>query len=649
MRTSPSFRTRLALLAGAFAAALGSGAVAVPRAEAATSIPRPGLGLERSPTAAVAAKLVPQQGATYGTTPPASVDLTQWAVPVGNQGQVGSCVSWTVGYAISGWFARRDGKAGTPYAPLFLYNQLTNYAGGASVGTTFYGNLSLEQSGGIVPLADFGGTNYLTSYRPTDAEKTLATNYRITDWATLYYNLSQSAASGQALIKQALADEKPVALGIKVYQNFYGVNAANPYYNAVSGSFLGRHAVAVLGYDSYGVKIQNSWGTSWGDGGFAWLSWNFLATQSEEAYVVNGFTAPATGDSPVISSLSASSGPWSGGTVTITGTGFTGASVMFGSKPSPSVTVNSATSITAQVPAAAAGTVDVRVSTLAGGRSNAVSYTYTSAAPTITSITPSSGSSAGGTTVTIAGTNLAQLSGSAYSVTVGGRPATSVTVASDGLSLTAVTPAGTIGAASVVVTNAGGTSAAGTYTYNWPVNPELTLTTPKLTTIKPGKLSLTGTIRLPSGTAVGKTAVALQSRPKGSTGDYTTVASATSNNGGKVSFSMAATASAEFRLSAAGGITSSSLVITVQPPPTVSSMSSTTGVAAGGQTITINGANLAGARVTVGGTPAGSVTVADDGASLTFVVPSKAPGKAKVIVVTATGKVTAGTYIITAV
>lgn len=645
MRSSPSIRTRFALLVGAIAASLGGGALVAPQVGAAT--PRYPLGLERSPVSAVAPRLVPEQAPTYAAVPPASVDLTQWAVPVGNQGQVGSCVSWTVGYTISGWFARRDGRAGQPYAPLYLYNQLTNYAGGATVGTSFYGNLSLEQSGGIPPKADFGGTDYLTSYRPTTTERATAANYKIADWATLYYSQSQSAASGQALIKQALADEKPVALGIKVYSNFYSVSSANSgRYDAIGGSFLGRHAVAVLGYDSFGVRIQNSWGTGWGDGGFAWLSWNFLATQSEEAYVVNGFTAPAAGTAPVISSLSATSGPWSGGSITITGTDLTGASVMFGTKPSPSVTVNSDTSVTAQVPVATAGAVDVRVSTPTGGRSNALSYTYGTAAPTITSITPSSGAAAGGTTITVAGTNLAQLSGSAYTVTVGGRPATNVTVAADGASFTAVTPSGAIGAANVVVTNAGGTSAAGTYTYNWTVEPTLTLSTPKLTTIKPGKLALTGTIKLPSGTAVAKTAVSLQSRPKGTSGAYTTVATATSNPSGKIAFSLAATSSSEFRLSAAGGITSASLVVTVQPPPTVSSMSSTLGTTSGGQTVIVQGANFGGAKVTVGGTPASSVTVADDGASLTFVAPARSPGKAKVVVVTATGKVTAGSYVI---
>jgi hypothetical protein len=71
---------------------------------------------------------------------------------------------------------------------------------------------------------------------------------------------------------------------------------------------------------------------------------------------------------PAISSLGPAAGDPAGGTkVTISGTDFTGASaVSFGAAPAAAFTVNSETQITAFTPAAAAGTVDVRVTTPAG-------------------------------------------------------------------------------------------------------------------------------------------------------------------------------------------------------------------------------------------------------------------------------------------
>jgi formylglycine-generating enzyme required for sulfatase activity len=84
--------------------------------------------------------------------------------------------------------------------------------------------------------------------------------------------------------------------------------------------------------------------------------------------------------------------------------------------------------------------------------------------PTITSITPISGSTAGGTPITITGWDLT----GATSVTVGGVAATSVVVVSS-TSVTAVTPAGTVGAKSVAVTTPSGTaSLASAFTYLLP-------------------------------------------------------------------------------------------------------------------------------------------------------------------------------------
>ena len=78
-------------------------------------------------------------------------------------------------------------------------------------------------------------------------------------------------------------------------------------------------------------------------------------------------------------------------------------------------------------------------------------------------MSPSQSSSFGVTPITITGANLT----GATSVTVGGVAATSVVVVSS-TSITAVTPAGTVGAKSVEVTTPSGTaSAADAFTYVW--------------------------------------------------------------------------------------------------------------------------------------------------------------------------------------
>jgi hypothetical protein len=84
--------------------------------------------------------------------------------------------------------------------------------------------------------------------------------------------------------------------------------------------------------------------------------------------------------------------------------------------------------------------------------------------PTVTSIVPASGSTAGGTAVTITGTDFTGATG----VTIGGAAATSVVVV-DATTITAITPAGSAGTASVLVTTPYGTNSANTlYTYGQP-------------------------------------------------------------------------------------------------------------------------------------------------------------------------------------
>src|SRR5258705_7974217 len=86
-----------------------------------------------------------------------------------------------------------------------------------------------------------------------------------------------------------------------------------------------------------------------------------------------------------------------------------------------------------------------------------------SSAPTFTLITPSSGISIGGTAITVGGTGFIV---SSSTVSIGGINCTSVVVTS-GTTLTAVTPAGAVGAAAVQVWTSNGTSAvsSGAFTY----------------------------------------------------------------------------------------------------------------------------------------------------------------------------------------
>ena len=98
-----------------------------------------------------------------------------------------------------------------------------------------------------------------------------------------------------------------------------------------------------------------------------------------------------------------------------------------------------------------------------------ITVTYTVPAPTVTSCSPNNGTTAGGTSVTITGTNF--FSGT-ITVTFGGSSATGVSFVNS-TTITCTTPAHAAGAVNVVVTNPDSQTGTGTnaYTYNSPTSP----------------------------------------------------------------------------------------------------------------------------------------------------------------------------------
>src|SRR6185369_5024705 len=156
------------------------------------------------------------------------------------------------------------------------------------------------------------------------------------------------------------------------------------------------------------------------------------------------FFGPTPNTAPNVDSITPASGP-SGTAVTISGTGFaTGATVKFGNTTA-SATVVGSTTINAVSPTHSSGPVNIVV-TNPGGQSGTLTngFVYASApAPSVSGITPNSGTTAGGTAVTINGSNFV----SGATVTIGGA-ATNVSVVNS-TTINATTPAHAAGAVNV--------------------------------------------------------------------------------------------------------------------------------------------------------------------------------------------------------
>src|SRR5262249_41317928 len=144
-----------------------------------------------------------------------------------------------------------------------------------------------------------------------------------------------------------------------------------------------------------------------------------------------------------------------GDVVTISGVNFTGVTTVSFGADAALFTFNSDTQISATSPAGT-GTVDVTVVTPAGtSPTGAVDqFTYTPPAPQVTSVSPTTGSSAGGDQVVIAGSDFTGVTAVSF-----GASAALFNFDSD-VQITATSPAGT-GSVDVTVTTPGGVLATG--------------------------------------------------------------------------------------------------------------------------------------------------------------------------------------------
>ena len=205
-----------------------------------------------------------------------------------------------------------------------------------------------------------------------------------------------------------------------------------------SRQFVANFAAQPAG--SYTVKSQ----IRLGDG--------TLLTEHSATFTIQA--SNGTGAAPTISSFTPASGA-AGTQVTITGTGFTGATGVGFGGIAASYNINSDAQITATVSNGATGAVTV---TGPGGTATSSgTFTYL-ATPVITSFSPSSGRS--NTTVIISGRNFT----GATAVQFGGTAASSFTVNS-ATQITAVTGSGSTGAITVITPNGTATS-AGAFTFS---------------------------------------------------------------------------------------------------------------------------------------------------------------------------------------
>lgn len=214
-----------------------------------------------------------------------SYSLKKFAPSVGNQGQLGSCVSWATAYA--GFTITRrieeDNPNLEPYSPLNLY---VRYKKHFKEDVCSYGAYTAY----ALNILKRKGCSLFKNFRNscnTDVEVEKVYSDKL-------YSYDQMSPSDLTSIKASLSSKRPVVIGIICYENCWSnaVMQNGVWSGYYSGKNKGGHAMCVVGYDDNknggAFEVMNSWGEDWGDNGFFWIKYADFIKHVDDCYSLIG-------------------------------------------------------------------------------------------------------------------------------------------------------------------------------------------------------------------------------------------------------------------------------------------------------------------------------------------------------------------------
>ncbi len=219
--------------------------------------------------------------AAEGLEMPESVDLREWFLAAEDQGKQGACSAFAV-TAMMEYMLRRSKGEAVDLSPAYLYWQTRQLRGQAhgDTGATLYDAITAAAEKGVALEALCPYNPRKVASQPSETADSDAAERKVAKAC----NVERTPDA----IKQALASGYPVGVSLKVSKKM-GEDTA---YISLPGpnEATGYHAMVVVGYSEKGrfFIVRNSWGTSFGDKGYCYIPYRYMADSSllNAAYVI---------------------------------------------------------------------------------------------------------------------------------------------------------------------------------------------------------------------------------------------------------------------------------------------------------------------------------------------------------------------------
>ncbi len=223
------------------------------------------------------------------------------------QGQEGSCVGWAVAYGTSSYhfgksYFNSDGSINYKYigSPEYLYNQIK--VSDCESGSYFVDNQG--NKGALDELVRQGVSSWeMMPYSNGDCSTQPNSSQRQDAQANKIRKYERISNFDVRNLKVLLLSKFPIIIGATVDDGFMN-STRNTIWKSKVGAVRGNHAMVVTGYDDNrnAFRLLNSWGTSWGDGGYGWLDYSYFSNVVFEAYITypNGNTPPPQNETRIL-------------------------------------------------------------------------------------------------------------------------------------------------------------------------------------------------------------------------------------------------------------------------------------------------------------------------------------------------------------